>query len=192
MNKHVVMIDNEDSFTFNLIDYIERLGYRTTTVRNDFTPQEVEALQPNFLILSPGPSHPENAGYLVEYCKYFAGRIPVLGVCLGFQAMVIAFGGRLATLSEPVQGYASMFSHEGGPLFESLPQKFLVGRYHALYASKTPDCFDLLGECDQVVMCISHKEFSMHGFQFHPESILSLPYGETLLRNWFEHVSRSS
>ncbi len=194
----VLVIDNADSFTFNLVDLIERIGHESKTVRNTITPTEVLAWNPKAMVLSPGPSSPEFAGHLIDICQQCAPKIPTLGVCLGLQAMVLAFGGKLGKLEIPVQGYASQVEHDGSGAFRSVPSPVLLGRYHALYAKEVPVSFEVtarsvgkaLNQCQNVgvVMGIRHKTKPIEGFQFHPESILSMPYGEMILKQWFEEV----
>lgn len=176
--KHVVMIDNFDSFTFNLVDYFKQMGARLTVYRNTATIKTIEKIRPDLLVYSPGPGNPQQAGNLLEYIKHFSDQIPQFGVCLGMQAMVEAFGGTLRILPEPVHGKSSDIQHDNRTIFKDLPNPMEVGRYHSLAAEKMPLHFEVSArtvdkKTDDVVMAIRHHTLPIEGVQFHPESILS-------------------
>lgn len=187
---NIIVVDNRDSFTFNLVDMIESLGHQVSVLRNTVTPEELLKRSPQALVLSPGPFSPERAGNLVSICKRCAPEIPTLGICLGHQAITLAFGGELGKLLEPVQGYKSDIVHNGQGAFENVPCPISMGRYHALYTAKVPPEFMVTAynAQDQIVMGIRHHKKPIEGFQFHPESILSFPYGKMILKKWLSHA----
>jgi len=184
------LIDNYDSFTFNLAHRIGELGATVKVVRNDaMTLPELERLAPDRLVISPGPGRPESAGVTIEALRHFAGKIPVLGVCLGHQALSIAFGGRVERASRPMHGKTSRVVHDGSGLFEGVDQPFDAGRYHSLVIPKdaVPAGFIVTAsvEGDGTIMAIRHEERPVFGVQFHPESVLT-PAGQRLLGNFLE------
>ncbi|MDD2421860.1 MAG: aminodeoxychorismate/anthranilate synthase component II [Heliobacteriaceae bacterium] len=183
----ILMIDNYDSFTYNLVQYFAELGETLRVVRNDSLPvSELAALAPDYLVLSPGPGTPDRAGVCLDLIRHFAGKIPVLGVCLGHQAIGQGFGGRVVRASRLMHGKTSLIYHDKKTIFRGLPNPFTATRYHSLLLAETalPPCLEVsartaLGE----VMAVRHKEFPVEGVQFHPESVLT-PAGKKLLKNF--------
>ncbi len=182
---NILVIDNYDSFTFNLVHYLEELNCEVTVKRNDqFDLDEVAAFDK--IVLSPGPGVPDEAGLLKPVIEKYAKTIPMLGVCLGHQAIAEVFGGTLTNLSTVFHGVSSaMTVLQDDPLFEYLPKSFEVGRYHSWVVNKPlPEGFILLAEEDnKQVMAFKHKSYPLYGVQFHPESVLT-PHGKQLLKNW--------
>ncbi len=187
----ILLIDNYDSFTYNLLHYLGELGAQVEVVRNDqITPEEVLAKKPDGIVLSPGPCTPNEAGICLDVIKAAAGKIPMLGVCLGHQAIAQAFGGKVIRASEPMHGKTSKINRRNRGLFEGFPSPFVATRYHSLVVERDslPDCFDVMAETDgQTIMAIQHKEYNIHGVQFHPESIAS-EHGHDLLRNFLDSL----
>jgi len=186
----LLLIDNYDSFTFNLAHRIGELGATVKVVRNDaMTLPELERMAPDRLVISPGPGRPESAGVTIEALRRFAGKIPVLGVCLGHQALSIAFGGRVERASRPMHGKTSRVVHDGTGIFRGIDQPFEAGRYHSLVIPKdaVPAGFVVTAsvEGDGTIMAIRHEERPVFGVQFHPESVLT-PAGQRLLGNFLE------
>ncbi|MCS6916494.1 MAG: aminodeoxychorismate/anthranilate synthase component II [Chitinophagales bacterium] len=182
----ILLLDNYDSFTYILQDYLLQLGQKIQVFRNDaLTAQQAEALHPEALVLSPGPERPERAGNLMSFVAHFHNRIPILGICLGHQAIGLYFGARLGQAARIMHGRTSEVYHNGHPLFDGIPSPFPAMRYHSLLLydlNATP--LQLLAQTDeQEVMGILHHRYKICGFQFHPESILT-PHGLLLLRNW--------
>jgi anthranilate synthase/aminodeoxychorismate synthase-like glutamine amidotransferase len=183
----ILLIDNYDSFTYNLADLFGQLGCEVDVRRNDaVTADEAEALAPSHVVVSPGPGRPAAAGATVEIVRRVAARVPVLGVCLGHQAIVEAFGGEVGFARELVHGKATLVSHDGRGLFAGIDGDFLAGRYHSLAATRVPEEFDVCATAaDGEVMAIRHRELPVDGVQFHPESVLT-PEGLTIARNFLE------
>jgi len=183
----ILLIDNYDSFTYNLAHLFGELGAEVVVRRNDaIDPDEAERLAPSHLVLSPGPGRPADAGASVEIVKRLAPRVPTLGVCLGHQAIVQAFGGEIGAAKRLVHGKPSEIRHDGQGLFEGLPQPFEAGRYHSLAATRIPDSLEVSATCsDDEVMAVRHRELPVDGVQFHPESVLT-PLGPDLARNFLE------
>lgn len=185
----LLMIDNYDSFTYNLVQHLGELGEDIKVFRNDkVTIKEIEELKPKNIVISPGPCTPKEAGVSVDVIKYFAGRIPILGVCLGHQAIGAAFGGDIIRAPRLMHGKTSMIHHDGKTIFEGLPNPFEATRYHSLIIKKEtmPSCLEITAWTDQdEVMGVRHKEFIVEGVQFHPESILTNA-GKDLLRNFLK------
>jgi anthranilate synthase/aminodeoxychorismate synthase-like glutamine amidotransferase len=183
----ILLIDNYDSFTYNLAHLFGELGAEVTVRRNDaIDADEAERLAPSHLVLSPGPGRPGAAGASVEIVKRLAPSVPTLGVCLGHQVIVEAFGGEIGQAKRLVHGKPSEISHDGRGLFEGLPQPFEAGRYHSLAATEIPDCLAVTATCtDDEVMAVRHRELPVDGVQFHPESVLT-PIGPELARNFLE------
>jgi anthranilate synthase component II len=183
----IVMIDNYDSFTFNLVQEMGKMGAEMRVFRNDcVSVPELEALQPSALILSPGPCTPSEAGISIAAIRAFSGRIPVLGVCLGHQAIVQAFGGRIVHARHIMHGKTSPVTHDGTGLFADVPSPFAAGRYHSLVAERNsfPGCLTVTAESDDgEIMGLCHRQHATVGVQFHPESVLT-PDGPTVLRNF--------
>jgi anthranilate synthase/aminodeoxychorismate synthase-like glutamine amidotransferase len=181
----VLVIDNYDSFTYNLVQFLGELGAEVGVVRNDkATVEELLARKPDRLVVSPGPCTPKEAGISVEAVRSFAeAGTPVLGVCLGHQSMVEAFGGKVVR-GEPIHGKDAEVSHDGKAIYEGLSNPLVAGRYHSLVADPDlPDELELTSTYDDVVMGVRHRELSAEGVQFHPESVLT-PQGKRLLANF--------
>jgi anthranilate synthase/aminodeoxychorismate synthase-like glutamine amidotransferase len=183
----LLLIDNYDSFTYNLAHLFGELGAEVTVRRNDaIDADEAERLAPSHLVVSPGPGRPREAGASVAIVQRLAQRVPTLGVCLGHQAVVEAFGGEIGQAKRLVHGKPSEISHDGRGLFEGLPQPFEAGRYHSLAATQIPGCLEVSATCsDDEVMAVRHRELRVDGVQFHPESVLT-PLGPELARNFLE------
>ena len=183
----LLMIDNYDSFTFNLVQYFGELGEEVLTVRNDaISLADIERLAPERIVISPGPCTPSEAGISVPLLRHFAGRLPMLGVCLGHQAIGAAFGGRIVRARELMHGKTSLIHHTGKGVFEGLPDPFTVIRYHSLAIERAslPECLEVTAEtADGEIMGVRHRSLPIEGVQFHPESILT-EHGHALLRNF--------
>ena len=182
----IVIIDNYDSFTYNLAHLVKSLGADVTVLRNDrFALEELEAFDK--IILSPGPGIPSEAGLLMDVIRTYAGRKPMLGVCLGHQAIGEVFGARLENLRDVFHGVAiEGRQFRTDPLFRGLPERIVMGRYHSWVVSREgfPDCLEITAVSDEgQVMALRHREFDIHGIQFHPESVLT-PDGAVILSNW--------
>jgi len=186
-NVRMLLIDNYDSFTYNLVQAFAAQGADVMVYRNDaITVDEALALEPTHLVISPGPGRPENAGVSLDMIAAFAGRIPVLGVCLGHQSLVQHFGGDIVRAERLMHGKTSMAKHDGKTIFEGLPQPFEVGRYHSLCAEheSLPDVLELTAQTNRgEIMGVRHKTLPLEGVQFHPESVLT-PEGERLMANF--------
>lgn len=174
--KKILVIDNFDSFTFNLVDYFLQLDCEVVVYRNTVNVGIVDEVNPDLIVFSPGPSVPKNAGNMLEMIKRYHKDYPMFGVCLGLEAFIEGFGGSLKFV-EPVHGRASAMEHDGKTILEGLEQEFLAGRYHSLVADEVPECFEVSATCDDLVMAIRHKELPIEGVQFHPESVLSMKGG---------------
>ena len=183
----ILLIDNYDSFTYNLAHLFGELGAEVVVRRNDaIDPDEAERLAPSHLVLSPGPGRPVSAGVSVELVRRLGPTTPTLGVCLGHQVIVEAFGGEVGQAKRLVHGKASEISHDGRGLFNGLPERFDAGRYHSLAVTRVPDCLEVSATCtDDEVMAVRHRELPVDGVQFHPESVLT-PVGPELARNFLE------
>ncbi len=185
----LMLIDNYDSFTYNLMHFLGELGAEVTVKRNDaITVDEVLAAAPEAVVMSPGPCDPDRAGICLEMVERGAGHVPLLGVCLGHQAVGQAFGGRIARAPYVMHGKMSAIHHNGEGVFAGLPDPFEATRYHSLVVEREglPDCLEVTAETDDgVIMGIAHRELPIHGVQFHPESIAS-EHGHALLRNFLE------
>lgn len=188
----VVMVDNYDSFTYNLVQYFGELGAEVIVVRNDaVTINDIEALNPDKIVISPGPCTPKEAGISVESILHFAGKIPILGVCLGHQSIGYAFGGHIIHAKSIMHGKTSLIHHHQKGVFNGLPNGFTATRYHSLVIQQQtlPSCLEItawtqdeMGEIDEI-MGIHHKTLDVEGVQFHPESILT-QHGHDILRNF--------
>jgi anthranilate synthase/aminodeoxychorismate synthase-like glutamine amidotransferase len=183
------MIDNYDSFTYNLVQYLGELGQDIRVFRNNkITVKEIEKMAPESIVISPGPCTPKEAGISVETIQYFAGKLPILGVCLGHQSIGAAFGGEIIRAPRLMHGKTSLIRHDGKNLFAGLPNPFEATRYHSLLIRREtlPECFEVTAWTDQgEIMGVRHKEFTIEGVQFHPESILTV-VGKDLLRNFLK------
>ena len=183
----ILLVDNYDSFTYNLAHLFEELGAEVTVIRNDkIDADEAERLAPSHLVISPGPGRPDGAGASVEIIKRLGPRVPTLGVCLGHQAIVEAFGGEVGQAQRLVHGKASEIAHDGRGLFSGLPDPLQGGRYHSLAAARVPDQLEVCATTDDgEVMAVRHRELPVDGIQFHPESVLT-PDGAALAKNFLE------
>jgi anthranilate synthase component 2 len=184
---NICIIDNYDSFTFNLLEEFSGPHNKIHVWRNSMSLNEVEtrlfALNaPRLLVFSPGPGHPDDAGCMNDLIMRLASRVPMFGVCLGMQAMVSVFGGTVSRASAVVHGKARLLEHDGTLIFKGLKDRIAVGRYHSLAATVVPECLQVLGYSDGQVMAIAHKEHPIIGIQFHPESILSTE-GSLMIKN---------
>ncbi|MEY3898962.1 MAG: hypothetical protein RI962_117 [Pseudomonadota bacterium] len=183
----LLMIDNYDSFTYNLVQYFGELGEDVRTYRNDeITIEAIEQLNPSRICISPGPCTPHEAGISVAVLKHFAGKLPILGVCLGHQSIGAAFGGKVIRAQQVMHGKTSPIKHTGVGVFKNLPSPYTIIRYHSLAIERDslPDCLDVTAWTDDgEIMGVRHKQFPIEGVQFHPESILS-EHGHTLLQNF--------
>jgi anthranilate synthase component II len=190
----ILLIDNYDSFTYNLYQYLGELGVELKVVRNDkVTISEIETLKPTAIIISPGPGRPENAGICVELIRTFAHKIPILGICLGHQAIGYAFNGNIINAREIMHGKVSEISHNGLSLFNTLPGSLYVMRYHSLVIEKdsVPSELEILATStdDNEIMAVKHKEYPVYGLQFHPESI-GTKQGKQLLENFIAETRK--
>ena len=190
----MLMIDNYDSFTYNLVQYLGELGAQVVVHRNDkISIEEIEKLNPERIMISPGPCTPNEAGVSVETIRNFAGRVPILGVCLGHQSIGQAFGGKIVHAGQIMHGKTSMIYHKDKGVFKGLPSPLEATRYHSLVIEKDslPDCLEVTawtGDVDGLVeeiMGVRHRELAVEGVQFHPESILT-EYGHEMLRNFLQ------
>jgi anthranilate synthase component 2 len=182
----LLMLDNYDSFTYNLVHLFEELGSEVVVRRNDeIDVAGAESLEPDRIVVSPGPGRPTDAGVSMELIRALGPRVPTLGVCLGHQAIVEAFGGQIGQAKSLLHGKASTVVHDGRGVFAGLPERFEAGRYHSLAASRVPDELEVSARTeDGEVMGVRHRELPIEGVQFHPESVLTLPLGRDLARNF--------
>ncbi len=191
----LLMIDNYDSFTYNLVQYLGELGEDVRVVRNDaITLEEVGALAPERIVVSPGPCTPNEAGISVPLIREFAGRIPILGVCLGHQSIGQAFGARIGHARTLMHGKVSTIRHRSLGVFRDLPEGFSATRYHSLAIEREslPDCLEVTAETDDgEIMGVRHRALPVEGVQFHPESVLT-EHGHTLLRNFLQDTGARS
>jgi anthranilate synthase component II len=187
----LLLLDNYDSFTYNLYHYFGELGAVATVLRNDaLGVADALALRPQAIVISPGPCDPDRAGISVDLVREAAGICPILGVCLGHQAIAQAFGGRIVGAPQIMHGKVSEIEHAGDDLFRGLPSPFLATRYHSLVAEPAtlPDCLEVTARTrDGVIMAVRHRELPIHGVQFHPESI-ETKHGHQLLKNFLELI----
>jgi anthranilate synthase/aminodeoxychorismate synthase-like glutamine amidotransferase len=185
----LLVIDNYDSFTYNLVQYFGELGANPQVKRNDaITPDEVEKMKPQKIVISPGPGRPEEAGISMELIRKFGVKIPILGVCLGHQCMGEVYGGRVVRAGRLMHGKTSPIQHDGKGVFQGLPNPFEATRYHSLIVEKNsvPSCLEICAEtAEGEIMGLRHREYPVHGVQFHPESILSKE-GKDLLANFLK------
>ena len=185
----LLMIDNYDSFTYNLVQYLAEIGQEVKVVRNDkISIEEINKLNPQYIVISPGPCTPNEAGISLELIEAFKGKIPILGVCLGHQSIGQAFGGKIIHAQTIMHGKTSKISHNNKGVFRGIKDPFIATRYHSLVIDREslPDCFDITAWTDDnEIMGIKHKELAIEGVQFHPESILS-EHGHDLLKNFLD------
>ncbi len=189
----ILMIDNYDSFTYNLVQYIAQLGEEVKVFRNDrITLGEIGEMDPEAIFLSPGPCSPKEAGITVDAIRTFYDKYPMLGVCLGHQAIGYAFGGKVVRAERVMHGKTSRIRSDGETIFRGLPNPFVAGRYHSLIVEKgsIPDCLMVTAETEEgEIMGIRHREYPVEGIQFHPESILT-PNGKRIIRNFLEGLNQ--
>lgn len=183
----LLMIDNYDSFTYNLVQYLGELGEDIRVFRNDkITVKEIEAIKPERIVISPGPCTPKEAGISVDVIRHFGGKVPILGVCLGHQSIGAAFGGEIVRAPRLMHGKTSLIHHDGRTVFEGLPNPFEATRYHSLLIKRDslPECLEITAWTETgEIMGVRHREHVIEGIQFHPESILTI-VGKDLLRNF--------
>ncbi|RJR47014.1 MAG: aminodeoxychorismate/anthranilate synthase component II [Desulfobacteraceae bacterium] len=183
----ILVIDNYDSFTYNLVQYIKGFGEETRVFRNDHVSMdEIEAMSPDAILLSPGPCSPKEAGVTVQVVQALCARIPMLGVCLGHQAICHAFGANVIRAKRVMHGKTSRIRNDGAALFKGMPDPFEAGRYHSLIVEKEslPECLTITAETEEgEIMGVRHREYPVEGIQFHPESILT-PMGKRIIRNF--------
>lgn len=185
----ILVIDNYDSFTYNLVQYLGELGEQVEVYRNDEIDIEgIEKLQPDHLLLSPGPCTPNEAGITLDVIAHFKGKIPIFGVCLGHQAIGQAFGGKVVRAQRLMHGKTSPIYHEGQSVFEELPSPFTATRYHSLLVEREslPECLEITASTEEgEIMGLRHREYPIEGVQFHPESIIT-DHGHQMLRNFLK------
>jgi anthranilate synthase component II len=191
----VLFVDNYDSFTYNLVEYVsQQPGTETEVLKNTASLEDVRAVEPDAIIISPGPGHPKNdrdVGVSMDVLRKVSTEVPTLGVCLGLEAAVYAYGGSIGRAPAPIHGKASAVSHDGRGVFEGLDQGFRAGRYHSLIATEVPDCFEVTATADhdgeELVMGVRHREHPIECVQFHPESVLTA-VGHDIIENFLASV----
>ena len=183
----IAMIDNYDSFTYNLVQYLGELGAKVRVVRNDeVTVQDVEKLHPSHIVISPGPCTPNEAGVSLPLIERMAGKVPILGVCLGHQAIGQAFGGKVVRAKQVMHGKVSRISHDGKGVFSKIENDFVATRYHSLVVQDLPGCLEVSARSDDgEIMGLRHRELAVEGVQFHPEALLT-EHGHKMLQNFLE------
>ena len=189
----ILIIDNYDSFTYNLVHYVEEHNYKVQVFRNDkITLQKIRKLKPKKIIISPGPCTPDEAGISIDLIKYFYKKFPILGVCLGHQSIGQAFNAKIIKASKIMHGKVSTVTNKGSEIFKGLPKKFDATRYHSLVIKNNtlPEDFkiisDTIDDNKKVIMGIQHIKYPIYGVQFHPESIATTPYGKKIIKNFLE------
>jgi len=189
----ILMIDNYDSFTFNIVQYLEQMGEDVEVFRNDkITVDRIHALKPQVIFLSPGPGAPREAGVTVDVVREFHKAIPIMGICLGHQSIGYAFGGEIVRAGRIMHGKVSPVHHDGKTIFSGLPDPFTAGRYHSLVVrpETLPSCLEVSAQtAEGEIMGLRHKEYPVEGIQFHPESVLT-PQGKRILRNFLKTTER--
>jgi anthranilate synthase/aminodeoxychorismate synthase-like glutamine amidotransferase len=187
----LLLLDNYDSFTYNVYQLLSELGAEVEVIRNDqITPEEVLSRGYEAIVLSPGPGVPKDAGITEDLIRTVQGKVPVLGICLGHQAIGEVFGAKIVRAGEIIHGKVSKLQHDGQGVYQGLPQELPVGRYHSLIIEREslPDCLEVTAElADGTIMGIRHKEYAIQGMQFHPESILT-PGGRQLMQNFLNSI----
>lgn len=190
----LLMIDNYDSFTYNLVQYLQQMGREVAVYRNDeITVAEIENMEVEAIFLSPGPCSPREAGVTVDIIRRFHETIPIMGVCLGHQAIGYAFGGEVVRADKVMHGKSSPISNDGQTIFQGLPDPFTAGRYHSLIVKRDtlPACLEVTAEtAEGEIMGLRHRDYPVEGIQFHPESILT-PQGKRIIRNFLNIVDKS-
>ena len=194
MREMILMIDNYDSFTFNLVQFLGELGQELVVKRNDeVTISDIENMKPDFLMISPGPCSPNEAGVSMEVIQHFAGKIPIFGVCLGHQSIAQVFGGEVVRAERLMHGKTSLMHHDGKTIFSDIPNPFTATRYHSLIVKKEtlPDCLEITSWTEEgEIMALRHTTLPIEGVQFHPESIMT-SHGIELLQNFIRKYSPS-
>jgi anthranilate synthase/aminodeoxychorismate synthase-like glutamine amidotransferase len=189
----ILMIDNYDSFTFNIVQYLGQMGEDVRVFRNDkITLDEIKKLKPQAIFLSPGPCSPKEAGITVDVVRNFYTEVPIMGICLGHQAIGFAFGGDVVRASRIMHGKTSQVQNDGKTIFTGLPNPFVAGRYHSLIVKRDtlPACLEISAETDEgEIMGLRHKEYPVEGIQFHPESVLT-PQGKRIIKNFLKYTGR--
>lgn len=189
----ILMIDNYDSFTFNIVQYLGQMGEDVRVFRNDrITLDEIKKLNPQAIFLSPGPRSPKEAGITVEVIRSFYKSIPIMGICLGHQSIGFAFGGEIVRARSIMHGKTSMMINDGKTIFAGLPNPFSAGRYHSLIVKREtlPDCLEISAETSEgEIMGLRHRQYPVEGIQFHPESVLT-PQGKRIIKNFLKITSR--
>ena len=189
----ILMIDNYDSFTFNIVQYLGQMGEDVQVYRNDkITLDEIRKLNPQAIFLSPGPCTPREAGITVDVIREFHTSVPLMGICLGHQSIGYAFGGDVVRAARVMHGKVSPVHHDGKTIFAGLPNPFTAGRYHSLLVSSEtlPDCLEISAQtAEGEIMGLRHKEYPVEGIQFHPESVLT-PQGKRIIRNFLKYTGR--
>ncbi|MFA5182411.1 MAG: aminodeoxychorismate/anthranilate synthase component II [Syntrophales bacterium] len=190
----ILMIDNYDSFTYNLVQYLQQMGREVAVYRNDeITVAEIENMEVEAIFLSPGPCSPKEAGVTVDIIRRFHETVPIMGVCLGHQAIGFAFGGEVVRADKVMHGKSSSIRNDGQTIFQGLPDPFTAGRYHSLIVKRDtlPACLEVSAEtAEGEIMGLRHREYPVEGIQFHPESILT-PQGKRIIRNFLNLVDKS-
>jgi len=183
----IIMIDNYDSFTYNLVQYLRQLGESVRVIRNDvFSIKDIKTDNLSGIVISPGPGTPESAGQSISVINHFSGKVPILGVCLGHQSIAVAFGGKIVPAKKIMHGKTSLVTSDGQKLFSGITKPFVAMRYHSLAVSENdlPVCLEITARTEDVeIMGLRHRSHSTEGIQFHPESIMT-PVGKRLLRNF--------
>jgi anthranilate synthase/aminodeoxychorismate synthase-like glutamine amidotransferase len=191
----ILMIDNYDSFTYNLVQYLGQLGQDVVVYRNDgITIDEIRKFAPDAIFLSPGPCTPKEAGITVDVIRELHKSVPIMGVCLGHQAIGYTFGGNVVRAGRLMHGKTSQILHDGNSIFKGLPNPFTAGRYHSLLVEKVslPSCLEISAETEEgEIMGIRHQEYLVEGIQFHPESILT-PHGKRIIKNFLDIIFKPS
>ncbi|MEN6331974.1 MAG: aminodeoxychorismate/anthranilate synthase component II [Smithella sp.] len=189
----ILMIDNYDSFTFNIVQYLGQMGQDVRVYRNDkITLEEIDQLRPQAIFLSPGPCSPREAGITVAVVRHFYTKLPIMGICLGHQCIGFAFGGEVVRAERIMHGKTSMVHHDNKTIFTGLPNPFSAGRYHSLIVKREtlPDCLEISAETEErEIMGLRHREYPVEGIQFHPESVLT-PQGKRIIKNFLKYTGR--
>ncbi len=189
----ILMIDNYDSFTFNIVQYLEQMGEKVETYRNDkITPEEIKRKKPRAIFLSPGPCTPKEAGITVDTVREFYKDVPIMGICLGHQSIGYAFGAKIVRADRIMHGKISQVKHDGKTIFARIPNPFPAGRYHSLIVVREtlPDFLEVSAETEEgEIMGLRHKEYPVEGIQFHPESVLT-PQGKRIIRNFLKYTGK--
>jgi len=190
----IIMIDNYDSFTYNLVQYVGELGEELQVYRNDkISIAQIEQLAPDYLMISPGPCTPNEAGISMDVIRHFAGKIPILGVCLGHQSIGQVFGGKVIRAERLMHGKTSPVYHDGRTIFQDIPSPFTAARYHSLLVEEStlPDELEITARtAEGEIMAVRHRHYAVEGVQFHPESIIT-QHGKQLLRNFLSHYAKA-